>query len=189
MPETSDLVERAQQGSREAFSQLILQHQGHVRAFIGRYIRGGDVVDDLAQDAFLKAYRSLPTYRAEAPFRGWLLGIARHVMLDHLGEERRRRKTASLEGDLGDWLADALQSQPVELIAQEQEISAMQKCIQGLPQKSAKLVRDFYFEGRSAREIVQESGRSQGGLWVTLLRIRRALRECVEMRLQMGKGI
>jgi RNA polymerase sigma-70 factor (ECF subfamily) len=184
--ETLDLVDRALKGSREAFSGLILLHHGRVRAFIARHIRKQELVDDLAQDTFLWAYRSLASYRGEASFRVWLLAIARNVTMTYLRREHRAPQEVSLGNELAEWLAHDLESPSVD---HDRELSAIQDCLRELPEQNARLVRDFYFKGRTAGYIARKTGRSEGGLWVTLLRIRRALRQCMEVRLRSGEAV
>src|SRR5216110_1197441 len=67
------LIDRSRQGDAGAFTQLVSAHQGRVRAYIGGTINRPEVVDDLAQEVFLSAFRSLETYKGEAPFGVWLL--------------------------------------------------------------------------------------------------------------------
>src|SRR6476646_8878213 len=99
LDEEARLVERSRQGDAAAFTQLVAAHQGRVRAYIGGTVGRPEVVDDLAQEVFLGAFRSLDTYKGDAPLGVWLLGIARHKTLMHLRREVRRltRETRSLD--------------------------------------------------------------------------------------------
>src|SRR5687767_14202841 len=142
------LIEEARRGSREAFAQLIGLHQAEVRAYLGRWARDREVVDDLAQETFLSAYRSIGDYKPAAPLRFWLFGIARNRALRHLREEqgRKSRQSSSLEALLPGWLAEEAES--TGEADHEREVSALRQCIQGLPPHSSGLVEDFYFKGR-----------------------------------------
>ena len=91
MDDEAGLIEAARGGSEEAFCALVRAHQGRVRTYLSRYLSRPEAADDLAQEAFLTAYHSLPSYKGDAPFGLWLLGIARHHALRHLRDERRRR--------------------------------------------------------------------------------------------------
>jgi RNA polymerase sigma-70 factor (ECF subfamily) len=184
------LVEQARAGSREAFARILDRHQAHVRAFLGRYVGHPDVVDDLAQETFLSAYRSLETYKRESPLRIWLLGIARNRALVHLRDEGRRRahEGGSLAAALAGWLAGRIESKPGSVASLEGQVSALRTCIERLPEKSAGLVRDFYFKGLSAAQIARDTGRREGAVWVTLMRIREALRNCIRLSLRAGAG-
>ncbi|MEZ6007799.1 MAG: RNA polymerase sigma factor [Planctomycetota bacterium] len=91
-PDDAADVSAALAGDRDRFAALVTRHQGPVRAVVRAHV-GQDMalVDDLAQDAFLRAWRGLPTWRrGRGAFRAWLLAIARHVARDHLRRAKRR---------------------------------------------------------------------------------------------------
>jgi len=76
-PDEVALVARAAAGDRSAFAALVQAHQGYLRKLLGRVCRGDQArADDLAQDAFLRAWRGLPRFRGEARFRTWLTRLA-----------------------------------------------------------------------------------------------------------------
>ena len=88
------LARRAATGDRAAFAQLVQQHQSWLRGFLLRLTRGDKALaDDLAQDAFLEAWRKIAQFRGAGPIRGWLARVAytRYLM------EARRRKLEPLE--------------------------------------------------------------------------------------------
>ena len=183
------LIEQSRRGDAGAFSQLVALHQGRVRAYVGAYISGlnrGDVVDDLAQEAFLAAFRSLDSYKGDAPFSVWLLGIARHKALMHLRGELRRlqRESRSVEGVLAPFLVASLEGDEAQLPRRDQEIAALQVCLENLPPGSAALISDRYFRGRSIGDIARELGKGEGAIRMNLLRLRQVLRTCVENRLR-----
>ena len=70
------LVARAQQGDVRAFEMLVVKYQRRVERLIGRMVRDSDLVQDLAQESFISAYRALPQFRGEAAFYTWLYRIA-----------------------------------------------------------------------------------------------------------------
>lgn len=75
--DTAELVKAARAGSDAAFGHLVRLHQSPVRAFLRRTLSGGWAeADDVAQETFLTAWRSLRSLRADAGFRAWLMGIA-----------------------------------------------------------------------------------------------------------------
>lgn len=176
-------VEEARAGSAEAFGRLLRAHQARVRAFLGRFAHDREVVDDLAQETFLAAFRSLEGYRPETPFRLWLLGIARHRALRHLREEQRRRaqEPGLFRHLLAGWLADAVEARPEQ--DHDREVEALRACLESLPGRSAALVTEVYFRRTPAARVAREEGRSEGALWMTLLRIRQALRRCIQSKL------
>lgn len=182
MDDPAELLEQARRGSAPAFSQLVRLYQSRVRAFLGRFVRAADVVEDLAQDTFVRAYRSLAQFRGESSLAVWLLGIARNLALMHLRDEARRRAKESdvLRSALARWLTEPLEKGVEDA---DPTLAALEKCIDGLPDHSADLVNDYYFKGRSAAELARASGRKESALGMMLMRIREILRRCIRGRL------
>lgn len=182
-------IEQSREGSTEAFSQLVLVHQVRVRGYVGRFLRNPDLVDDLAQEVFLTAFRRLHTYRADVPFAMWILGIARYSVLEYLrGEMRRRSRIARLEAALTGRRIRNLDADRDALDARDLELSALQTCIGDLPEHSASLINEHYYQARTAGEIARRRGDREGTVRMTLLRIRQALRRCIEQKLAVEGG-
>jgi RNA polymerase sigma-70 factor (ECF subfamily) len=72
----ADLVARSQAGDAKAFGLLVLKYQGPIQRLIGRMVRDANVVEDIAQETFIRAYRALGQFRGEAKFYTWLYRIA-----------------------------------------------------------------------------------------------------------------
>jgi len=181
-------VEEARGGSAEAFSQLVRVHHAPVRAYLARYVRDRETADDLAQETFLGAFRSLPTWRGDAPLRMWLLGIARNRALTHLRDEERRRAHAAESVDA---IVASLLTRRIENdvpAVHERRLAALRSCMESLPAASAGVVDQYYFKGRTAAELAQESGRKESAIWMALMRARLALRACVEGKLATEAG-
>jgi len=90
--ETSDLalVERVQRGDRKAFDVLVLRYQHKVLKLVMRYIRDAAEAEDVAQEAFVKAYRALPAFRGDSAFYTWLYRIAINTAKNALVSSKRR---------------------------------------------------------------------------------------------------
>src|ERR1051325_11507423 len=101
----------------EDFGAILRLHQGRVRAYLRRYVPEPDLADDLAQETFLAAYRTLAQRNPAAPIDLWLLSIARHRVLHHLrGEARRRRhEYLGLKAALAAWCAERVEADAVRL--------------------------------------------------------------------------
>lgn len=183
-----ELLERARAGCEEAFTELVRLHQGAVRAYLGRHARERELVDDLAQEVFVAAYRGLSGYGGESALRLWLLGIARNQWRLYLrGEIRRReRQDKRLALELARWRSARVAEEQPEQV--ERELSALERCLAGLPARSRELVEAHYFDGLAAAEIARRTGRKPSAVRMTLLRVRQRLRGCVERRLGAGAG-
>src|SRR5262245_47695592 len=185
-----ELIERARSGSTEAFSQLVRMHQAAVRAYAARYLHGRHAIDDLAQEVFVDAHRGLGGYRGDAPFRLWLLAISRRHVADHLRDEMRRRARESndLEGALLRWQAEHNDGEEAGLARHDAELAALSQCLEGLSGDSAAMVKSHYFQSETAVDMAERLGKKESAVRMALLRIRQALRTCVERRLASGNA-
>jgi RNA polymerase sigma-70 factor (ECF subfamily) len=91
------LVARVQKGDSRAFDLLVLKYQHRLFGLIGRYVRDADEVQDVAQEAFIKAYRALPGFRGESAFYTWLYRIAINTAKNYLVSRSRRPPGTDIE--------------------------------------------------------------------------------------------
>jgi RNA polymerase sigma-70 factor (ECF subfamily) len=83
------LVERARRGDKRAFEMLVVKYQRRIERLVGRMVRDADLVQDVAQETFIRAYRALPQFRGESAFYTWLYRIAVNTAKKALVELRR----------------------------------------------------------------------------------------------------
>ena len=93
------LVTRVQQGDKRAFDLLVLKYQYRVHAIVGRFIRDSHEVEDITQEAFLKAYRALPSFRGDSQFYTWLFRIAVNTAKNYLVARSRRPPSSDVNLD------------------------------------------------------------------------------------------
>jgi RNA polymerase sigma-70 factor (ECF subfamily) len=91
------LVARVQKGDQRAFDMLVLKYQHKILGLISRYVHDADEVQDVAQEAFIKAYRALPNFRGESAFYTWLYRIAINTAKNHLVSRSRRPPGTDVE--------------------------------------------------------------------------------------------
>lgn len=179
----SDLIEEARQGGLAGFTELVRRYQHRVRGYVAGLV--GDrpeVIDDVAQETFLAAYRSIATYDAtRVPFGAWLAGIARNRALTFLRGERRRRQR---EGDhLDELLVEARLHACEREEPDERRLGALAACLQDLPAAARSLIDARYRAEASVAELAQRSGRAQTAVRMALSRVRQLLRRCIEQRI------
>ena len=91
------LVAKVQKGDTRAFDMLVLKYQHKIFSLIGRYVRDADEVQDVAQEAFIKAYKALPRFRGDSAFYTWLYRIAINTAKNHLVSRSRRPPSSDVE--------------------------------------------------------------------------------------------
>jgi RNA polymerase sigma-70 factor (ECF subfamily) len=181
-PSDQALVARVLDGDLEAFGVILARHQGRVYSIASQFAANADDASDLAQEIFLKAYRSLSRFRGDAAFSTWLYRIAVNACVDYT---RRRGRTAYLP------LEDDIVSgcnvgpDPQEDIERRQLRSDLAHAVRGLSNKLRVALILHDIEGLTHEEISRIVGCSVG---TTKSRLFRA-REEVRRRLSdMAKG-
>ncbi|MFN3190033.1 MAG: RNA polymerase sigma factor [Aureliella sp.] len=175
------VVRRAKNGSHDAFAELVRLYQQDVRSFICRQLGCGSTADDIAQDVFVQAFRSIATYREQGAVRSWLLGIARNLVVSHLRRKVRRNSISLV--DLVDRLQAAEREEdPSDMEWQLQQIDVLRGCVKQLSEQQQRIIESFYFENIPATAIARQMQRKPGTIRMTLLRVREVLRRCVEQK-------
>jgi RNA polymerase sigma-70 factor (ECF subfamily) len=182
----AQLLARIRQGAQDDFAELVSRHQSHVCTILYRYERDRQKLEDLAQETFVKAWRSLEQFDGRAPIEHWLSKIAVRVALDHLRKERRHRHEIGL-AELGEDALEWLQSdkEQGELGAREAaELLAL--AMRELSPAEQLVITMQELEGRSVKEISELTGSSSVAVRVRALRARAKLRRALE-RLEKGE--
>ena len=92
-----ELVERVQRGERKAFDLLMLKYQHRIAKLIARYVQDPSEVLDVAQEAFMKAYRAIPKFRGDSAFYTWMYRIAINTAKNHLAAQARRPRESGVD--------------------------------------------------------------------------------------------
>ena len=152
-------MERVQKGDKGAFDLLVLKYQHKIVNLIMRYVRDPELSLDIAQEAFIKAYRALPRFRGDSAFYTWMYRIAVNTAKNHLAAQRRRPMDVELDlqdpeqYDLHAKLKETDTPEGVTLSNELQDI--VERAIAGLPEdlRTAIVLREL--EGMSYEEIAQ----------------------------------
>ena len=122
------LVERVQRGDKNAFNLLVKKYQHKVVNLVARYVNNPGDVPDVAQEAFIKAYRALPTFRGESAFYTWLYRIAVNTAKNYLTSQGRRPPSSDVEADEAEYYGggEALQeiATPENLALTDEQMKA-----------------------------------------------------------------
>ncbi|MFZ1536504.1 MAG: RNA polymerase sigma factor RpoE [Chromatiaceae bacterium] len=152
-----ELVARAQAGDKRAFDLLMLKYQQKVAGLIARYLRDPNEVQDVAQEAFIKAYRALGGFRGESAFYTWLYRIAINAAKNHLASRGRRPPRDDLEMEVAEQLESGGRLRemgtPENHLLSEEIGQTVQQALEELPEdlRTAIVLREL--EGLSYEEI------------------------------------
>jgi RNA polymerase sigma-70 factor (ECF subfamily) len=174
------LVDAAAEGSREAFDELVLRYQGQVLNLVRAMTAGDADADDLAQEAFLRAWRSIRTFRSDSTFRTWLFGIALNVVRTHRGKRWRLRQIfpAPNRKDDDDRVESASVDDGIEgPLAMREVIDRALATLQA-EMSEAVVLRDV--QGLDYREIGEALGVPIGTVESRIFRARQRLRPLLE---------
>jgi RNA polymerase sigma-70 factor (ECF subfamily) len=175
-PSDLELVQRGRAGEDAALSALARRHHAAAYRVALSFVHEDDMAQDVVQDAFLKAFRALGGFRADASFRTWLLTITANEAKGALRRQGRRRETALEE-------ASEVRSEeggPAHEAMVRQEADRARSMLERLPEKQRLSVTLRIEEGLSFKEIGEVIGSSEGAARVNYFHGIRRLREWME---------
>lgn len=179
-PDTDQmLVGRVQRGDKSAFDALIRKYQHKIIKLVSRYVRDSSEALDVAQEAFIKAYRAIPGFRGDSAFYTWLYRIAINTAKNYLVAEGRRPLEHGV--DLQDQERYELQARlkdmdtPEHLLLTQEIQKTVEKAIDELPEdlRTAIILREI--EGLSYEEIAQSMSCPVGTVRSRIFRAREAI--------------
>mgnify|MGYP001292911730 CR=1 FL=1 len=176
------LVERVQRGDKRAFDLLVAKYQRKLFRLLSRMIRDQAEIEDVAQEAFIKAYRALPNFRGESAFYTWLYRIAINTAKNFLVAQGRRAPTQT-EADIEDAEnfddGESLRTEdtPDRMLLTKQVAEAVNRAIEALPEdlRTAIVLREL--EGLSYEEIAESMNCPIGTVRSRIFRAREAVAE------------
>ena len=152
------LVERAQRGDKHAFELLVSKYQRRLLRLLSRFIRDAGEVEDVAQEAFIKAYRALPTFRGDSAFYTWLYRIGINTAKSHLAATGRRAPTVTAyDAEQAEVFDDSEQlrdiNTPENILMSKQIAATVNAAMDGLAEELRASISLREMEGLSYEEI------------------------------------
>ena len=185
------LVQRAQRGDLRAFDLLVLKYQGRIAALVSRYVSDVGEVEDVTQEAFIKAYRALGKFRGDSAFYTWLYRIAANAAKNHLvAKGRRPGAHATIEDaegfDEGGMLSESASPEALAMGGELAEV--VESALKALPDelKAALMLREF--DGLSYDDIADVLGCPVGTVRSRIFRAREAVDQRVKEQISGGSG-
>ena len=197
-PQDSDmlLVERTVAGDTRAYELLVMKYQRRIERLIGRMVRDSDLVEDIAQETFIRAYRALSQFRGEAQFYTWLYRIAVNTAKKALVDLKRDPLVteSALKGGEDDDETSAVENDltspetPETVLAAKEIAAAVNQAMEALPDELRQAVTLREIEGLSYEEIAEAMDCPIGTVRSRIFRAREAISAKVRPLLTSQSG-
>ena len=173
------LVAKVQKGDSRAFDMLVLKYQHRIFGLISRYVHDADEVQDVAQEAFIKAYRALPRFRGESAFYTWLYRIAINTAKNYLVSRSRRPPGTDVEVEDAEYFSSGGALHEIEtpenaLYGAELKV-VVEQAISELPEDLRTAVTLREFDGLSYEDIADIMACPVGTVRSRIFRAREAI--------------
>ena len=178
-PSDAELVDRIRAGDMDAFTPVVRRHISAIRAFVAMKLPVPHLADEITHETFVFAFRNLEGLELQGTMRPWLRAIAWNLVRKELLRFAREQQNLSrLERaqimDLASATADGVND--------SDEAALLEECLTTLPATARKLVEERYHRGLTNEELAVLMGRTAEWVRVTLFRVRRQLKECIEAK-------
>jgi RNA polymerase sigma-70 factor, ECF subfamily len=180
MDPSDDVLARAQAGDADAMARLLMENQSVIRSYVARLAPDPVAADDLVQEVFLAALRSIDKVDPRLGIRGFLLGIARNLV--RMAWRKRSRGKEIPGQDLFDVLAAELMPEGAD--RSDLRLRVLRDCLDRLAPKAADITLRHYRDEERCDEIAETVGTTAANVRMILTRTRRALRDCMKPKIQ-----
>lgn len=196
-PADSDLflVERSVAGDQKAFELLVIKYQRRIQRLIGRMVRDVDLVEDIAQETFIRAYRALAQFRGDAQFYTWLYRIAVNTAKKALMDMKRdptvsENSFKSADDDETSMLENELTSSetPDAVLASKEIAEMVNAAMDALPEELRQAITLREIEGLSYEEISEAMNCPIGTVRSRIFRAREAISQRIKPLLENQSG-
>ncbi len=152
-----ELVLRVQQGDKAAYNFLVIKYQHKIIQLVNRYVKDASEAQDVAQDAFIKAYRAIESFRGDSAFYTWLYRIAINAAKNYLLSRSRRSVDYQLDIQDAEQIENTQQLQgmdtPEQLLINDEIMNTIKIAISELPEEMRTTIMLREFEGMSYEDI------------------------------------
>lgn len=174
-----ELVLRVQQGDKSAYDVLVIRYQHKIIQLVNRYVKDHSEAQDVAQEAFIKAYRALGSFRGDSAFYTWLYRIAINTAKNYLVSRNRRSTDYQVDVQDAEAIENAPQLQgldtPERQLLGEEIVKTIQTAIENLPEEMRVAIMLRELEGMSYEEIAEAMDCPVGTVRSRIFRAREAI--------------
>jgi RNA polymerase sigma-70 factor (ECF subfamily) len=173
------LVERVQNGDKKAFDILVQKYQYRLTKLISRYVYDQAEVMDVAQEAFIKAYRALPSFRGESAFYTWLYRIGVNTAKNYLVSQGRRPPSVDIDAEDAGYLEGESElkdnATPEQLLVRDEIENTVHSAIEKLPEDLRTAITLRELDGLSYEEIAERMNCPVGTVRSRIFRAREVI--------------
>lgn len=166
-------IDKILEGETSAFSTLVDQYKDLVFSLALRMMKNKEEAEEVAQDTFIKVYKSLSKFKGDSKFSTWIYRVAYNTCLDRLKKNQRQQQTVTID-EYTEHQVKSLDNAYDQLEKKEREL-AIQNCLKLLPSEDSFLISLYYYEEQSLEEISKVIGLKPNNVKVKLFRARKKL--------------
>jgi len=182
------LVERVKQGDKRAFDMLVIKYQHKVAALVSRFIHDHSEVQDVTQEAFIKAYRALPNFRGDSQFYTWLYRIAVNTAKNYLVSRGRRPPSTDIDVEDAVYFEGNSQlkdlENPQNKLSSDELMEKVNQSIKKLPEDLRVALTLREYDGMSYEEIADVMDCPVGTVRSRIFRAREAVEQAIQPLLE-----
>tara|TARA_R110002073_G_scaffold53840_4_gene138900 strand:+ start:104325 stop:104909 length:585 start_codon:yes stop_codon:yes gene_type:complete len=175
-------IDRVLKGDTNAFSFLVEKYKDMVFTLAIKVTRNREEAEEVSQDSFIKAFKSLKSFKGDSKFSTWLYKIGYNNCMDRVKKNARRYNTSGID----EVVENRIQSSDntMQIIERKERAVLMEECLQELPEDERTIVWLFYYKELSLKELIEVTSYSETNIKVKLHRARKKLLTIVEEKLE-----
>ncbi|MCU7550247.1 sigma-70 family RNA polymerase sigma factor [Chitinophagaceae bacterium LB-8] len=175
-PSDTDIIQQVLKGGQQAYATLVERYQNYVFTIVLRYVKSREDAEEVAQDVFIKAYRSLADFKGTAKFSTWLYTITTTTCITFL--RKKKLEVHSLDNEKVFVVADNIDGgMSANQVEQKSKVNMVNEAIKLLSPEDAQVITLFYKGEQTLEEIAQTLGKEVNAVKVQLHRARTRLKD------------
>jgi RNA polymerase sigma factor (sigma-70 family) len=175
-------IHLVREGDTNAFAVLVNRYKDMVFTLSLKMLKDREEAEEIAQDTFLKIYKSLSKFNGESKFSTWIYKVAFNTCLDRLKKNKRLQPVAGMDAFTGQEVISLMNV--LDSIEERERKQMIQDCLHGLPGEDSFLLTLYYFEEQSVEEIAKIIGINPNNVKIRLYRSRKKLAALLKDRLE-----
>ena len=176
------IIDKVLNGDTNAFSSLVEKYKDMVFSLAIKVTKNREEAEEVSQDSFIKAFKSLKNFKGDSKFSTWLYKIAYNNCMDRIKKNARRYNTDAIDEVVENKIKAT--EDTMQMIERKERAILMNECMEELPEDERSILWLFYYKELSLKEIIEVTSLSQTNLKVKLHRARKKLLAIVQQRVE-----